>query len=113
MSNSSTITNGMPDTEIRSPRMHPGEVVEELFLIGEGLGAADLAKSLGWTVDAVNEFLKGNRDIDADFALKLNRALGPSPRYWMNMQANYDLKLAEGRAPHSNDAITPLYDAAE
>ncbi len=106
MSNSSTIID-----EPNGPGLHPGAVVLELFLKGEGLSAQNLANALHSPQNEIDAFLDGSRRVDAEFAFRLSRALGPSPRYWMNMQSNYDLRVAAEHPDPSLDTIEPLYAA--
>lgn len=76
---------------------HPGEVLLEEFLEPVGLTQTEFAKRLGWTRARLNEFVKGKRGVTADAALDLASVLGTSPRLWMNLQATFDLAVAEKR----------------
>jgi addiction module HigA family antidote len=84
---------------MKQPRnpFHPGEILLEEFLEPAGLTQAAFAKKLGWTRTRLNELIKGKRDMTADSALDLAKALGTSAKLWMNLQATYDLDQAAKR----------------
>jgi len=77
--------------------IHPGEMLLEEFLVPTGVPQRRLAAKLGWTPAKLNELVKGKRAITADSALDLAKALGTSPELWMNLQAMWDLTMAERR----------------
>ncbi|MBI5477561.1 MAG: HigA family addiction module antidote protein [Deltaproteobacteria bacterium] len=72
---------------------HPGEILAEEFLRPGGITQTRLAEHLGIPVQRVNEIVKGKRGVSADTAWLLAEALGTSPEFWLNLQANYDLAL--------------------
>lgn len=74
---------------------HPGEMLLEEFLEPAGISQAAFAEKLGWTKAKLNELVKGKRGITADTALDLAEALKTSPKFWMNLQATYDLDKAK------------------
>jgi addiction module HigA family antidote len=76
-------------------RTHPGEVLKEEYLIPLGLSARALAKELGVPANRLTEIMRGTRDVTADTAIRLGRYFGTDPRFWLNMQAAYDLSKAE------------------
>ncbi len=84
---------------MKQPRnpFHPGEILLEEFREPAGMTQAAFAKKLGWTRTRLNEIIKGKRDMTADSALDLARALGTSAKLWMNLQATYDLDQAAKR----------------
>jgi addiction module HigA family antidote len=84
---------------MKQPRnpFHPGEFLLEEFLEPAGMTQAAFAKKLGWTRTRLNELIKGKRDMTADSALDLAKALGTSAKLWMNLQATYDLDQAAKR----------------
>lgn len=84
---------------MKQPRnpFHPGEILLEEFLEPPGMTQAAFAKKLGWTRTRLNELIKGKRDMTADSALDLAKALGTSAKLWMNLQATYDLDQAAKR----------------
>jgi addiction module HigA family antidote len=75
----------------------PGEILEEDFLKPMGLSQYRLAKDIGVQPRRINEIVKGNRAITADTALRLGRYFKMSAQFWLNLQSNYDLELAQNR----------------
>jgi len=63
-------------------------------------------------VTRVNDIVRGKRAITADTALRLARYFGTTPQFWMNLQANYDLELAEeARGSEIADRVRPHHAA--
>ncbi len=85
----------MPKKTKTMPPVHPGETLRRDFLIPLGLTANHLAMELRVPVTRVNDIARGKRAITADTALRLARYFGTTPQFWMNLQANYELELAE------------------
>jgi len=77
------------------PPVHPGETLREDFLKPLGLTANRLAIELQVPVTRVNDIVRGQRAITADTALRLARYFGTTPQFWMNLQTNFDLEVAE------------------
>lgn len=77
------------------PPVHPSETLREDFLKPLGLTANRLAIELRVPVTRVNDIARGRRAITADTALRLARYFGTTPQFWMNLQANYDLEVAQ------------------
>jgi addiction module HigA family antidote len=86
-------------------RTHPGEVLREEYLLPLGLSARALAKELDVPANHLTEIMRGTRDVSADTAIRLGRYFGTDPRFWLNLQAAYDVSKAE-RA-HSYKKIVP------
>ncbi len=84
---------------MKQPRnpFHPGEILREEFLEPAGMTQTALAGNLGWTRTRLNELVRGKRGITADAALDLADALGTTAKLWMNLQATWDLHVAEQR----------------
>ena len=79
----------MPRTSI-----HPGEhLAEEMRELG--LSAAELSRQIDVPVNRITGIIHGQRGITADTALRLGHWFGTSPQFWMNLQQNYELRLAE------------------
>src|SRR5205809_5236724 len=76
----------------RLANVHPGDVLREDFLIPMGMTAYRLAKGLHMSQTAVSEILNGKRAITATTAMRLERYLGSSARFWLGLQADYDLE---------------------
>ena len=93
----------------KSPPIHPGETLGEDFLKPLGLSANRLAIELLAPVTRINDIVRGKRAITADTAHRLARYFGTTPQFWMNLQANYDLEIAQdARGPEIADRIRPL-----
>lgn len=75
--------------------IHPGEILREDVLEPLGLSVNQLAKALAVDTPRLNEIMHGRRSITADTALRLSRYLGTTAKFWLNLQANYDLRLVE------------------
>ncbi len=87
--------------EDRIPPVHPGEVLLEDFLKPMGLSRYRLAKALNVPSQRIGDIVHGRRAITADTALRLGRFFGVEARFWLTLQARYDLEVAadalEGR----------------
>lgn len=88
--------------------IHPGEVLMEDFIEGFGITQNKLAVSIGVPPRRINEIVHGKRTITADTALRLGKYFGTSAQFWLNLQTDYDLDLAEDRVIDQIEAITPL-----
>ena len=75
--------------------VHPGEVLREDFLRPAGLTANALAKALHVPAPRVNDIVRERRGVSADTAMRLARYFGGDARSWLNLQAAYDLRVAE------------------
>lgn len=73
--------------------VHPGEVLLEEFLGPADLSQYRLAKDISVPPRRVNEIVQGKRAVTADTALRLARYFGTTPRFWLNLQAQYDLDV--------------------
>jgi addiction module HigA family antidote len=105
-----TITRGtdMPKKTKTTHPIHPGETLREDFLKPLGLTANRLAIELRVPVTRVNDIVRGKRAITADTALRLARFFRTTPQFWMNLQANYELELAEdARGAEISERIRP------
>ena len=75
--------------------IHPGEVLNEEFLLPLGLSAYKLSKDVGIPQTRISEILKGNRRITADTALRLSRYFGNSAKFWLGLQDDFDIEEEE------------------
>jgi addiction module HigA family antidote len=75
--------------------VHPGEVLREEFMVPLGLSANALAKALNVPAPRINDVVRGRRGVSADTAMRLARYFGGDARSWLNLQAAYDLRVAE------------------
>ena len=76
------------------PAFHPGEFLRET-LEELGISQAQLARAIGVSPMRISHLLRGARPVTGELALRLGRAFGQSPQYWLSLQAAYDLKIAE------------------
>jgi len=98
----------MPKKTKTMPPVHPGETLREDFLKPLGLTANRLAIELQVPATRVNDIVRAKRSIMADTALRLSRYFGTTPQFWMNLQANYDLDVAQdARGSEIADRISP------
>jgi antitoxin HigA-1 len=79
----------------RLPPIHPGEILREEFLVPLGLSSHELAMALRVPATRINDIVNERRGITADTALRLARYFGTTSRLWMNMQASWELEVAE------------------
>ena len=81
----------------RLPPIHPGEILREEFLGPLGMCSHELAMALRVPATRINDIVNEKRGITADTALRLARYFGTTSRFWMNMQASWELEVAEDR----------------
>jgi addiction module HigA family antidote len=77
--------------------VHPGEILLEEFLEPMELTQYRLAKDISVSPRRINEIVHGQRAITADTALRLARYFRTSERFWLNLQAHYDLEVEKDR----------------
>src|ERR671936_1432285 len=87
----------MPRRPQKLTPVHPGEVLLEEFLSPLGITQYRLAKDTSVPPRRINEIVRGSRSISADTALRLARYFGTSDRFWLNLQARYDLEVEKDR----------------
>lgn len=85
--------------------VHPGEVLLEDFLHELEISQYRLAKDIGVPARRINEIVHGARSITADTALRLGHYFGNSPRFWLNLQNQYDLDVQADRVGAEIDAL--------
>ena len=78
----------------RLPNIHPGEVLREEFLTPLNLSQNRVARDINVPPRRINEIVLGKRAVTADTALRLARYFGTSERFWLGLQADYDLEEA-------------------
>ena len=74
------------------PNIHPGEILNEEFLIPLNITAYRLAKETNIPQTRISEIIKGNRRVTADTALRLSIFFGNSARFWLGLQDDYDIE---------------------
>ena len=77
--------------------IHPGEILLEEFLKPLDLSQYRLAKEISVSPRRINEIVHGKRAVSADTALRLSRFFGTTDRFWLNIQAGYDLEVEKDR----------------
>jgi len=97
------IRNGLPP-------IHPGEFLREI-LEEKGISQAQFARAVGVAPMRISHIVKGTRAVSAEMALLFGRAFAQSPQYWLNLQAAYDLKLAERAIGERLKAVVELAPA--
>lgn len=76
------------------PNIHPGEILLEEFLEPMGISQNALARATDVPPRRINEIVLGKRGITADTAVRLAAALGTTERFWLSLQADYELEQA-------------------
>ena len=94
-SKSSTITEANVMSAKKLAPIHPGEVLLEEFIIPMNLSQNRLAIDIGVDARRINEIVLQKGAVTADTALRLSRFFGNSPQFWMGLQTQYDLDVAE------------------
>lgn len=74
--------------------IHPGEVLYEDFMQAMGISARKLAADIDVPPSRISEVVNGHRPITADTALRLGLYFDMEPRFWMNLQTEYDMRMA-------------------
>ena len=89
--------------------VHPGEVLQEDYLVPLGLSINALAKALDVPTSRMNDIVRQRRGVSADTALRLERYFGGDAQGWLNLQTAFDLKMAQKSASKAIEkAILPL-----
>lgn len=99
-------------TDTMMQPVHPGEILLEEFLKPLGVSQYHLAKEVNVPARRINEIVHGQRRITADTALRFARFFGTSERFWLNLQARYDLEIERDRLGASLDEIRPMVEAS-
>ena len=92
------------------PAIHPGKFLKEI-LEDRDISQAQFARVIGVAPMRISHVVKGTRPVTAELALLFGRALGQSPQYWLNLQATYDLKIAERQIGARLRAVSELESA--
>ena len=75
--------------------IHPGEILLEEFLKPMGISARQLAADIDVSPSRISEVVNGHRPITADTALRLGLFFNMEPRFWINLQTEYDMRVAK------------------
>lgn len=92
--------------------IHPGEILSEEFLKPLEVSAYRLSKDIGIPQTRISEILKGNRRITADTALRLSIYFGNSPKFWLGLQADYDIEEEKRQNKSMLKSIKPFSQRA-
>lgn len=76
----------------RLPNIHPGEILQEEFLVPLNITPYRLAKETRIPQTRISEIIKGNRRITADTALRLSQFFGNTAKFWLGLQDDFDLE---------------------
>lgn len=97
--------------EKKLPPIHPGEILLEEFLNPMEISQYRLAKDIHVPARRINEIVHGKRAVSPDTALRLSRYFGLSERFWLNLQARYDLEIEKDRLGDRLEQEVPVHAA--
>ncbi len=87
--------------------VHPGVILKEI--IDElGISQARLARDIGTSAMRVSHIISGSRPVTGDIALRLGKYLNQTPQFWMNLQSNFDVQVAQEKIGRKLNNIKPL-----
>lgn len=92
--------------------IHPGEILMEEFLKPMEISQYRLAKDINVPARRINEIVQGKRSITPDTALRLSKYFGLSERFWINLQARYDLETEKDKLKDRLNKEVHVYAAA-
>jgi len=90
------------------PSVHPGEILREEFLLPMKLTPYAVAQACGVPRTRIERLAREETPITADTALRLGKYFGTTPSFWMNLQARYDLEVAEDATAVELKRIKPM-----
>ena len=91
--------------------IHPGEILMEEFLKPMDISQYRLSKNINVPARRINEIVHGKRSISPDTALRLSKYFGLSERFWINLQARYDLEVEKDKLKDRLDEEVHAYAA--
>lgn len=94
------------------PVSTPGEILLEQFLEPAGISQYRLAQATGIPASRLTDIVKGRRGITADTAIRLSRALGMTPKFWLDIQQDYEVRVAERANARDYAGIQRLLESA-
>ncbi|OGW14570.1 MAG: addiction module antidote protein, HigA family [Nitrospinae bacterium RIFCSPLOWO2_12_FULL_45_22] len=92
--------------------IHPGEILMEEFLKPMEISQYKLAKDISVPARRINEIVQGKRSITPNTALRLSRYFGLSERFWINLQARYNLETEKDKLDDRLNKEVHVYAAA-
>lgn len=87
--------------------IHPGEILAEEFMAPLEINAAALARAIRVPSNRVTRLVNGQASVTPDTAMRLSRALRTTPQFWLNLQTQFDLEVAED-AGEDFETIKPI-----
>jgi addiction module HigA family antidote len=90
------------------PPIHPGEILREEFLLPMELTPYAVAQACGVPRTRIERLAREETPVTADTALRLGKYFGTTPSFWMNLQARYDLEIAEDATAADIKRIKPM-----
>ena len=100
-------TKSMGDSSGLLPPVTPGDILKEELIDPLGLTIHSLALKIQVPANRILAIVNGQRAISADTALRLGRYFGMSPKFWLNLQQNYDLEITRRQKKAEIEAIVP------
>jgi addiction module HigA family antidote len=94
------------------PPLHPGEVLREEFLVPLNMSAGALAKACGVPRTRIERLANEETGVTADTALRLSKAFGTTSALWLNLQNDYDVRMAKQAIGRDLEKIAPVIDSA-
>jgi addiction module HigA family antidote len=94
------------------PPLHPGEILREEFLIPLEISAGALAKVCGVPRTRIERLANEETGVTADTALRLSKAFGTTAALWLNLQNDYDIRMAQRDIGKELDKIEPVIERA-
>lgn len=88
-----------------------GEILKDEFLEPLGITSDDLAKALRVSTDAVSDLIFGKRRVTTDMALRLSRLFGMSDGFWINLQADIDIRNRKRALESELEKIHPIMES--
>jgi len=82
-------------TTHKLPPVHPGEILLEEYLKPLGISQNKLGRDLNVPAQRINDIVRGQRAVTVDTALRLARYFHTTAQFWLNLQARYDLEIAQ------------------
>ncbi|MCB0490437.1 MAG: HigA family addiction module antitoxin [Cyclobacteriaceae bacterium] len=92
--------------------IHPGEVLQEEFLVPLELSAYKLSKDIGIPQTRISQILKGNRRVTADTALRLSKYFGTTAKFWLGLQDDFDIEEEKKTKSKEFDSIEQFHSNA-
>lgn len=89
---------------------HPGILVRDALIDHTGLTVTEAAERLGVTRTTLSRLLNGHADISLEMAIRLSKFFDTSVESWMNLQVQYDIRVAQKRAKYIH--VEPFDEAA-